>query len=186
MIRKKRMLILLLAVVFVTAGCGSKEEEPKEEAVKEEFVEEESEPAEEEETVPEEEEEAAEETMPAENEQNGVYDYMASVEEKSDAIKYALENEAVTQIDMNEKSKELYELWDAALNHLWGELKAGLSEDEFAVLLDEQRDWIAEKERAVEEAGKEVEGGSMYSMVVNSKAAELTEARVYEIYALLK
>ena len=46
--------------------------------------------------------------------------------------------------------------------------------------------WIAEKEKAVEEAGKEVEGGSMYSLVVNMKAAELTEERVYELYELLK
>ena len=35
---------------------------------------------------------------------------------------------------------ELYEIWDAALNTLWTELKDELSEDEFAKLLEEQRD----------------------------------------------
>ena len=45
---------------------------------------------------------------------------------------------------------------------------------------------VADKEAAVEEAGKEVEGGSMYPLVVNSEAAKLTEERVYELYEQLK
>ena len=105
---------------------------------------------------------------------------MASLKEQSDSIKSYLENEATTQQDMNEKSQELYKLWDDALNYLWGELKNKLPEDEFAKLLDEQRTWVADKEAAVEEAGKEVEGGSMYPLVVNSESAKLTEERVYE------
>ena len=112
--------------------------------------------------------------------------YIATIEEQSDDIKYALENEVVTQIEMNEKSQELFELWDGALNYLWGELKNVLSEKEFEELRDEQRTWIAQKEEAVEAAGKEVEGGSLYSMVVNTEAAKITEKRVYELYELLK
>lgn len=111
----------------------------------------------------------------------GIDDYISSVKERSDAIKDCLENEILTQSEMNEKSKELYDLWDGALNYLWGELKKGLPEEEFAVLLDEQRMWIADKEAAVEAAGKEVEGGSMYPLVVNSVAAQITEERVYEL-----
>ena len=38
----------------------------------------------------------------------------------------------------------------------------------------------------MEEAGKEVEGGSMYPLITNTKAAEITEERVYEFYELLK
>lgn len=113
-------------------------------------------------------------------------DYMASLKEQSDGIKSYLENEAMTQQDMNEKSQELYKLWDDGLNYLWGELKNKIPEDEFAKLLDEQRTWVADKEAAVEEAGKEVEGGSMYPLVVNSEAAKLTEERVYELYEKLK
>ena len=113
-------------------------------------------------------------------------DYMASLKEQSDSIKTYLENEATTQQDMNEKSQELYKLWDDALNYLWGELKNKLPEDEFAKLLDEQRAWVTDKEAAVEEAGKEVEGGSMYPLVVNSEGAKLTEERVYELYEQLK
>ena len=113
-------------------------------------------------------------------------DYMASIEEESLAMKDFLENEAMTQLDMNEKSQELYNLWDGALNYLWGELQVQLSEEEYDALLSEQLAWIEAKEKAVEEAGAEVEGGSMYPLVVNSEGARITEERVYELYELLK
>ncbi len=117
---------------------------------------------------------------------NQLENYMISVKLWSDIIKSTLENEELTQTEMNMEAYELYALWDGALNDLWSEVKNSLSEEEFEKLLEEQRLWIAEKEKAVEEAGKEVEGGSMYSLVVNMKAAELTEERVYELYELLR
>lgn len=113
-------------------------------------------------------------------------DMMAATEEWAITIRASLEHDTLTQADMNVKAMELYENWDAALNTLWSELKERLSEDEFNVLLEEQRVWIADKEAAVKEAGKEVEGGSLYALVVNMKAAEITEARVYELYEMLK
>lgn len=112
--------------------------------------------------------------------------YMTSIEEQSDSIKYSLENDPLTQTEMNEKSQELYELWDDALNYLWGELKNVLSEEDFEELRDVQRTWITEKEETVENAGKEFEGGSLYPTVVNTEAAKITEERVYELYELLK
>ena len=111
--------------------------------------------------------------------------YMTSIKEKSDCIKASLENDELTQREMNIKSQELYELWDGALNYLWDELKSCLSEEEFSKLLDEQRTWITKKEKSVEEAGKEVEGGSLYPLVVNMEAAKITEERAYELYELL-
>lgn len=113
-------------------------------------------------------------------------DMMAATEEWALTVRASLENDGLTQADMNEKSKELYDIWDAALNTLWTELKEQLPEDEFQVLLDDQRLWIADKEQAVKDAGAEVEGGSLYPLVVNMKAAEMTEERVYELYELLK
>ena len=124
-----------------------------------------------------------------ETEQNNISsydDYMASITKQSDILKTSLEQEILTQQDMNLKSEELYELWDDALNYLWGKLKESLPEDEFSKLLDEQRIWISEKEKNVEEAGRDVEGGSMYSLVVNMEAAKITEERVYELYQLFK
>lgn len=113
-------------------------------------------------------------------------DMMAATEEWALTIKASLENDPLSQAEMNIKSKELYDVWDSALNTLWVELKDTLPEDEFEVLLEEQRAWISAKEKAVEEAGKEYEGGSIYSLIVNSEAAELTEQRVYELYEILK
>ena len=113
-------------------------------------------------------------------------DYMTDVQEQSDVIKNSLENDALTQTDMNIKSQELYELWDEALNYLWGKMKNSLSEEEFTKLKDKQRIWITEKEKAIEEAGKEFEGGSIYSLVVNGEAARITEERVYELYERLE
>lgn len=69
---------------------------------------------------------------------------------------------------------------------IWLPLKNVLPEKEFEELRDEQRTWIAQKEEAVETAGKEFEGGSLYTMVVNTEAATITEKRVYELYELLK
>ena len=113
-------------------------------------------------------------------------DLMVSTEEWALTIRASLEHDTLTQNDMNVKAMELYETWDAALNSLWSELKQRLSEDEFKVLLEEQREWIIDKEAAVKETGKEVEGGSLYALVVNMKAAEITEERVYELYEMLK
>jgi len=126
-------------------------------------------------------------------EQNGFFgvdisvnidEMMAIVEEWAITIRASLEHDDLNQAEMNEFAKELYDTWDHALNTLWKELKETLPEDEFAKLLEEQRAWITEKERAVEEAGKEYEGGSIYPLIVNMKAAEITEERVYELYEM--
>ena len=128
-------------------------------------------------------------------EQNGFssYDISGRIDDMMDAtkewdltVRASLEHDDLNQAEMNIKAQELYEIWDAALNTLWTELKDELSEDEFAKLLEEQRAWIGEKERAVEEAGKEYEGGSIYGLIVYTKAADITEKRVYELYELLK
>lgn len=112
--------------------------------------------------------------------------YMISVAEQATSIRDYLENEAMTQYDMNMASKELYELWDEALNYLWSELKTTLSEDDYKELQSEQLTWITEKETAVNEAGKDYEGGSMYSLIIYSEAASITEERVYLLYDILR
>ncbi len=116
----------------------------------------------------------------------GVSDMIADAKERADAVEASLEHDPLCQADMNEKAAELYAIWDAALNELWAELKDTLREEEFQALLEEQRAWIAEKERAAKEAGQEVAGGSMQGMVMDLKAARMTKERVYELYELLK
>lgn len=111
--------------------------------------------------------------------------YMTFVKEQSDIIKNSLEYDVLTQTDMNMKSQELYELWNETLNYLWDELRNSLSEEEFVKLQDAQWTWSEEKEKTLEDIGKEVKGGSLYSLVVNMEAARIIEERVYELYKLL-
>ncbi len=112
--------------------------------------------------------------------------YLASVVSQSDAINTSFENDPLTQTEMNLKAMELSELWDGAMNYLLDELKNRLSEDEYSKLQDNQLTWIAERDKAIAEAGAEFEGGSFYSFIVNTEAASLTEKRVNELYEMLK
>lgn len=112
--------------------------------------------------------------------------YLASVEVQSNALKSSLEKDELTQTEMNQKSGELSELWSAALTMMLDKAKSVLSEAEWNALTEEQNAWTAATETAVAAAGKDWEGGSMYPLVVNLEAANLTEARVYEIYEKLE
>lgn len=112
--------------------------------------------------------------------------YLASVETQSNALKASLENDPLPQVDMNMKSEELRQLWDAALTMMLDEAKSALPEAEWKALTEAQNAWTASTETAVAAAGKDWEGGSMYPLVVNMEAAKLTEARVHELYERLK
>ena len=180
---KKSFVMLILMVACLAAGCGNKKEQGSQISVETENVKDDEDSVIE---TPTQEEKDAEENDTESYDLGKVDEYMASLKEQSDSIKDFLAYDAVTQEEMNAKSKELYVLWDDALNYLWGELKTVLPEDEFGELLDAQRTWSAEKESAVEAVGKEVEGGSIYPLVVNSEAARITEERVYELYEILK
>lgn len=118
--------------------------------------------------------------------EGGFANYLTSVREKSDAIRLSLEQEALTQTDMNQISGELRTLWDEALNRLLDEAQRVLPAAELAQLAAEQSVWQADMMTAVEAAGKAYEGGSLYPLVVNSEAARLTEERVYQLYEQLK
>ena len=189
---KKSILLWLLAVAILAAGCTGRVSDAQQTtaattetttaAATADTQAEVETTAAPETTTPE--ETQAQQTEPADT-NDELDEYMASLEAQAADIKAALE-QAQSQSEMNQKAHELYVLWDDALNELWGKLQDSLPEDEFDELLDEQIQWIEDKENAVEEAGKEVEGGSMYPLITNTKAAEITEERVYEFYELLK
>lgn len=113
-------------------------------------------------------------------------DYLADVEKQADAIRTSLEKDELTQTEMNQKSGELSDLWDAAMNRMLGEAEKALPAAEMKKLTAEQSAWLVNRTQLSQAAGKDVEGGSMYALVVNSEAAKLTEARVRELYAMLK
>lgn len=106
--------------------------------------------------------------------------------ENADIIENRLQTEDMTQLDMNFAAADLYTEWDNALNTIWGLLKENLPADEFEKVLAEQRVWVEEKEKKVEEVGAEYEGGSMQPLIMHKEAAELTKKRVYELAEYLK
>lgn len=110
--------------------------------------------------------------------------FVSSITQQSDAIKASLENDVLTQLEMNDQSQALRDLWDRAMNYVLGAMQFKMSEEKFAELMAAQELWLAERDAAVEEAGKAVEGGSLYALTVNMEAARLTEARVNELYEL--
>lgn len=107
-------------------------------------------------------------------------------QEQAAEIEKSIQNDDLTQLEYNEKSQLLYQIWDSDLNAIWSELKVILDEEAFDELLQEQRAWIQAKETEVKEAGAEYEGGSIQPMVMSLKAAELTKTRVYELLEYLE
>jgi len=118
--------------------------------------------------------------------EGGFANDLTSIKEESDAIRLSLEQEDLTQTDMNQRAGELRTLWDEALNQLLDEAQKVLPEAELEQLAAEQSAWQTEMKTVVEAAGKAYEGGSLYPLVVNIEAAKLTEERVYQLYERLK
>lgn len=108
-----------------------------------------------------------------------------STESYTSSIEEIIKAETLSQAEMNEKSQLIYDLWDGQLNKAWDILKKNLNADDMSALTREQLDWIAMKEASMKEAGAEVEGGSMYGMVVSQRGAELTKERVYELMEIV-
>lgn len=112
---------------------------------------------------------------------SGLDALLADTESQAAILEASLENDPLSQSELNQKSLELYELWDGVLNSMWADLRAALDEETMNALTQEELIWIDEKEQAASDAGAEFEGGSMQPMLINLKAAELTKERVYEL-----
>lgn len=113
-----------------------------------------------------------------------LWSMIVSTEKKAADLKDSIKNDTFTQAEYNEKSMELYNTWDYALNEIWDALKRIKTEEEMKPITAEELAWIDQKEQAVQEAGAEFEGGSLKPLVVNQKAAQMTEDRVYELMKL--
>lgn len=104
---------------------------------------------------------------------------------EAEEIEEILSSAQISQLEMNEYSYQMYQIWDNALNTLWGYLSQSLPEEEMSALTEEELIWIEEKESAIEAAGAEYEGGSMQPLIQNTKGAELTKERVYVLLEMI-
>ena len=130
--------------------------------------------------TPETEEEGAQELSVKERETQNVAKVEAEAKRRDQTL-----SDTATQMEMNEYSEQLYKLWDDELNRLWKVLKEELSSTEMAKLLEEQRTWIAEKEKAINEIGEISGGGTATTMNENMTGEDLTRRRVYELLEYL-
>ena len=108
--------------------------------------------------------------------------------DKADDIEWYSETyleTAETQSEINSESSIVYKKWDALLNEVYQYLKTVMSDSEFKQLQEDEIAWITKKEKAIEAAGAEWEGGSGEPMARNMTAIQYTEERCYYLISLI-
>ncbi len=103
---------------------------------------------------------------------------LEELEAKTNDMTFDLMNNDHSQVEMNSISGEIYKLWDDELNSLYGMAK---QLESFDSIRKEQRIWLEYKEKRVENAGADWEGGSMRPLIENMEAYKITRQRVYEL-----
>jgi uncharacterized protein YecT (DUF1311 family) len=93
---------------------------------------------------------------------------------------------AQTQTELNELAGQKFQVWDNELNSVWKRLEGTLSKDAMERLRAEERTWISQKEKAMQQEAAAFGGGSMASMAYAEKGTELTRARVYVLAEYLR
>ncbi len=110
---------------------------------------------------------------------------ISGTEEQTAALNRRMRN-AQTQTELNQLAGQKYQVWDNELNSVWKRLEGTLSKDAMERLRAEERTWIAQKEKAMQQEAAAYGSGSMASMAYAEKGAELTRARVYVLAEYLR
>ncbi len=108
---------------------------------------------------------------------------------KAEAIEtYSKENyeTATTQTALNTESYAVYVKWDSLLNEVFQYLKSTMNVEEFSLLEAEEDKWIKEKEKGMDDAAAEWEGGSGEPLARNSAGIQYTSERCYFLISLVK
>ena len=90
---------------------------------------------------------------------------------------------AMTTLDMSKAANLMYKAADDCLNSIWTIVKYNVSEDEFASILDEQRNWINEKEAKIKELY--TDSGSLGPVDASITAADMTFERCEKLIEYL-
>lgn len=93
---------------------------------------------------------------------------------------------AGTTAEMVEYTATMYELSDECLNYIWNLVRYNVDENEFDIILAEQRAWISEKKAKAKEISSEYTGGSFATVSYNDTLATLTMERCEELIEYLK
>ncbi len=94
--------------------------------------------------------------------------------------------EAYTTMEMVDNASRRYEIADECLNILWDIVRYEVEGEEYDKLLNEQREWIKEKEEQAQANADEWEGGSGASVAYYDTLADMTMERCEELFEYLK
>lgn len=86
-------------------------------------------------------------------------------------------SELTTTLDLKMNASAMYEVSDECLNYLWDIIRYQTEGGVYEQILEEQRQWIAEKEEAANVAMEEWEGGSFAPVIYLDTQAEMTMQR---------
>lgn len=89
--------------------------------------------------------------------------------------------DASTQALMNQCAAEDYAAADGELNRIYGKAIQSVSGDDEQRLRAAQRRWIPFRDAQCESEAAELEGGSLYTTVLNACLADLTRQRTEEL-----
>ncbi len=116
----------------------------------------------------------------------GLQTRLAATQEQSDTLEQSiLEDNTMSQGDLNSAYGEMDQLWDSQLNDVWQVLTKLLDPEEMDSLTQEELEWIAWKDNEAAHAGEEYDGGSLQIMAQAQRSAEVTRERVYELMEYL-
>ena len=178
---KKRVLLVLFAVMITFAGCGKSDVSS---TANVESTEDTSTQSSEEEIVNEDNQESVDytdqikaeiEEVKSSNSLQDELDAVAALETKYEELRMASE----TQAELNENSQWTYLLWDDELNSLWSRMSDELDKATKDEILARQRVWVAMKDNAANQLSAIYEGGSIQSMIYNGEMANITRRRAY-------
>ncbi|KAB7665604.1 lysozyme inhibitor LprI family protein [Bacillus sp. B1-b2] len=88
-------------------------------------------------------------------------EYLEKLNTMKAEIQEQIDNsKATTTVELMKEAEDRYEAWDQELNNIYSVIQEQLPEDERAILTDEQRNWIVERDNAAKEASLKFEGGT--------------------------
>ena len=123
------------------------------------------------------------------NENEGIYSYPRTATADDASMTYGAYTESYnyyakllqednTQTMYNSLAKRQFEVVDEGLNYLWNLVKYHTDEAGFQAILEDQRQWNADKEAAAKAESVKYESGSMESMVYYTTLADWTYERL--------
>lgn len=92
---------------------------------------------------------------------------------------------ANTTMEMLDNASDRFKLADDLLNNLWILIKYNTDEAEFEKILNEQREWLKQRDQKADEAADSWEGGSFAPVDFADTKAEMTMERCKELVDIL-